>query len=70
MVTVRVKDITLEEVLHSEIAQGYVNKAVGDPLREYAYGHLLRQHAGFKLFEWAKNVMIQWNRYNVCATSR
>ena len=70
MVTVKVKDITLEEVLNSEIEHGYVNQSVGDPLRQYAYGHMLRKHAGFKLFEWSKNVMIKWNRYNVVATSR
>lgn len=70
MVTVKVKDITLEEVLNSEIRNGYVNTDIGDPLREYAYGHMLRQHAGFKLFEWSKSVMINWNKYNVVATSR
>lgn len=70
MVTVKIRDITLEEVLNSEISHGYVNVDVGDPLRQYAYGHMLRKHAGFKLFEWSKNVMIKWNRYNVVATSR
>lgn len=67
---IKVKDISLEEVLFSEISQGYVNNDIGDPDREYAYAHLLRGHAKFKLFTWAKKIFINWKKYNIVATSR
>jgi len=67
---IKVKDISLEEVLNSEILQGYVNKDIGDPNREYAYAHLLRAHASFILFGWAKKIFINWKRYNIVAASR
>jgi len=66
----KVKDISLEEVLASEVSQWFINKVVWDENRDYAYTHLLRQHAEFKLFNWSKSVLINWNKYNVLATSR
>ena len=69
-VTFKVKKLSLEEVLASEIEQWFVNETVWDSTRDYAYTHLLRQHADFKLFNWSKNVLINWNKYNVLATSR
>lgn len=66
----KVKDITLEEVLSSEVSQWFVNKEIWDENRDYWYTHLLRQHAQFKLFNWSKTVLINRNKYNVLATSR
>lgn len=66
----KVKEISLEEVLAAEIQQWFVSKLVWDEYREYWYTHLLRQHAQYKLFNWSKNVLINWNKYNVLATSR
>ncbi len=68
--TYEVKEINLEEVLLAEIKQWYINLKVWDKDREYAYSHMLRAHGKFKLFEWAKKVTINWNRYNVIAASR
>lgn len=67
---VKVKEISLEEVVVSEINQGYVNKDIGDPDREFSYAHLLRAHAKFTLFGWARRVILTWKKYNVVATSR
>ena len=67
---VKVKDISLEEVLQAEIDQWYINKEIGDPERDFAYWHMLRKHAWFKLFTWAKKVIIWWKKYNVLWTSR
>lgn len=53
-VNFRVKDVSLEEVLWAEIEQGFINKTVWDENRDYAYTHLLREHAKFKLFNWVK----------------
>jgi len=69
-VNYKVKEITLEEVLQSEVEQWFINKVVWDANREYAYSHLLREHAKFRLFWWSKNVLINWRKYNVLATSR
>ena len=69
-VNFRVKDVSLEEVLWAEIEQGFINKTVWDENRDYAYTHLLREHAKFKLFNWSKNVLINWRKINVLATSR
>ena len=66
----KVKETTLEEVLQAEIDQWFVNKQVWDPDRDYAYTHMLRLYAKFKLFNWSKNVLIDWKKYNVLATSR
>lgn len=66
----KVKEISLEEVLAAEIQQWFVNKLVWDEFREYWYTHLLRQHAEYRLFNWSKNALINWNKYNVFATSR
>jgi len=66
----KVKDITLEEVLNSEVEQWFVNTVIWDEHRNYAYTHLLRRHAEFKLFNWSKNVLINWKKYNLLATSR
>lgn len=65
-----VKDYSLEEVLSSEINQWFINRIVWDKDREYWYTHLLRQHAKFKLFNWSKNVLMSWKKYNILATSR
>ena len=70
MVTYSVKEYSLEEVLFAEITQWYVNHTVWDSEREYWYTHLLRQHAKFRLFNWSKNVLMGWDKYNVLATSR
>lgn len=64
------KDFTLEEVLNTEIEQWFISKEVWDPNRDYWYTHLLRQFAEFKLFNWSKRLLINWNKYNVLATSR
>lgn len=68
--TYETKDFTLEEVLNTEVEQWFVNELVWDPNRDYAYTHLLRQYSEFKLFEWSKRVLINWQKYNVLATSR
>jgi len=31
---------------------------------------MLRAHAKFKLFEWAKIVITKWTKYNIIAASR
>jgi len=67
---VKVKDISLEDVVNAEINQGYVNKDIWDKDREFAYAHLLRAHASFKLFDWAKKILINWKKYNIVAASR
>lgn len=67
---VKITEINLEEVLFAEIQQWYINKKVGDPTREFAYSHMLRAHARFKLFNWAKRVTINWTKYNIIAASR
>lgn len=69
-INVTASETTLEEVLAAEISQWYVNTKIGDANEQYAYGHLLRAHAKFKLFNWAKDIIIGWNKYNVVATSR
>lgn len=61
---------TLEWVVQAEIEQWYINKVVGDPTRWYAYWHLLRANAEFKLFEWARNLFVNWKKYNILATTR
>lgn len=66
----QVTEIKLEDVLLAEVRQGYINHKIGDPDREFAYSHMLRAHAKFKLFDWAKRVTIQWTKYNVIAASR
>lgn len=66
----KVKDVTLEEVLQSEISQWFVNDKIWDPNRDFWYTHLLREYAEFKLFNWSKKVLMYWNKYNVLATSR
>ena len=43
---------------------------MGDPNRSYAYSHLLRLHAEFKLFTWAKQFLVNAAKYNILATSR
>lgn len=63
-------EITLEEVLEAELLQWFVNKEIWDPHRWYAYTHLLRQHAKFRLTTWAKSSIINWKRYNVLACTR
>jgi len=70
MVRVKLKDISFEEVLQAEIEQWYINYEIWDKEREFAYWHLLRQHANFKLFDWAKKVIIQWKKINVVWASR
>lgn len=70
MINMTAKEMTLEEVLSAEISQWYVNESVGDKDHEYAYSHMLRAHWEFKLFTWAKNVIINWTKYNVIAASR
>ena len=70
MISYKAKDITLEEVLMSEVAQWFTSVDVWDPNRDKWYTHLLRESAQFKLFEWSKSVLINWNKYNVLATSR
>lgn len=66
----KIVDFNLEEVLAAEVLQWYINKIVWDPAREYAYTHLLREHAEFRLTWWAKQVLIEWKKYNILATSR
>ncbi len=68
--TYEVREINLEEVLLAEVKQWYINLKVWDKDREFAYSHSLRAHGKFKLFNWAKNVIINWNKYNVIAASR
>jgi hypothetical protein len=70
LVTYETKDFTLEEVLNTEIEQGFISTEMWDPNRDFWYTHLLRQYAEFKLFEWSKRVLINWSKYNVLATSR
>lgn len=69
-INVTANEITLEEVLAAEIAQWYVNSKIGDANEHYAYWHLLRAHANFKLFAWAKDIIVNWTQYNIVATSR
>ncbi len=68
--TVEISEIRLEDVLLAEVRQWYVNCKIGDPDREYAYSHLLRANGNFKLFNWAKKVIINWTKYNIIAASR
>jgi len=70
VVWINIKDVSLEWVLDSEIEQWYTNKVIGDPDRWYAYWHLLRKHAWFKLFNWAKKVIMNWKKYNIVWASR
>jgi hypothetical protein len=70
MVNYTARDVSLEEVLISEVEQWFINMDVWDPERDYWFTHLLRQSAEFKLFNWSKNVLINRNKYNVLATSR
>lgn len=65
-----VKWYSLEWVLQAEIEQWYINKTIGDPNRSYAYSHLLRLHAEFRLFTWAKQFLVNASKYNILATSR
>jgi len=62
--------ISLEDVLEAEIKQWYVNQSIWDKNRQFAYSHLLRAHAKFKLFEWSKSVLLNWKKYNVIAATR
>lgn len=61
---------SLEWVLQAEIDQWYINKTIWDPNRSYAYSHLLRAHAEFRLFTWAKEFLVHAAKYNILATSR
>ncbi len=61
---------SLEEVLKAEIKQWFVNKDIWDPSREYWYTHALREYAKFELTDWWKNILINWNRFNVVAATR
>jgi len=68
--TWKVVDFNLEQVLAAEVEQWFTNKDVWDKEREFAYTHLLRQYAKFELTWWGKQVLINWNKYNILATSR
>lgn len=63
-------DLSLEDVLRAEVDQWFINKEIGDPHRKYAYTHLLRQHAKFRLTTWAKKLLINRTKYNIVAASR
>ncbi len=67
---IKSSDASLDEILDVEISQWFVNTEIGDPKRQFWYTHLLRAHAMFRLFTWARKALIHWNKYNVIATSR
>ena len=67
---VTVDEINFEDVLFAEVQQWYINTKIWDPKRGFAYSHMLRAHAKFKLFEWAKIVITKWTKYNIIAASR
>lgn len=64
------EETTLDQILEAEIQQGFISQQVGDPTYKFGYTHLLRAHAKFKLFGWSRRVLLNWNKYNVIATSR
>jgi len=66
----KASEVTLEDVLDAEVNQWFVNKDIWDPDKWYAYTHLLRAHAQFRLFKWARKILLNWRKYNVVATSR
>lgn len=68
--TFNVTSYSLEWVLQAEIDQWYINTVIWDPNRSYAYSHLLRANGEFNLFSWAKQFLVNADRYNILATSR
>lgn len=63
-------NISLEQILEKEVELWLTNKVVGDPNRWFAYWHTLRRVCQYRLLQWSRKIVMNWNKINVVAASK